>query len=280
MSVYCVGDLQGCDDALARLLAHIGYSPSRDTVYILGDLVNRGPESAAVLRRCRAQEGSLLPILGNHDLHLLAVAHGMRQPSRRDTLTGILDAPDRDAMLEWLRHQPLVRRVEHRAEHFLALHAGVLPQWSAEDVLRHASEVEDVLRGPHLADFLQEMYGNQPAQWQDELHGRDRLRVIVNALTRLRFCTPAGEMDFDSAESAAQAPAGLLPWFDAPDRRTAGTLIAFGHWSTLGRMDRPDLLALDTGCVWGGCLTAVRLGDTLAQREFIQVACPQAQQPG
>ena len=280
MSIYCIGDIQGCDDALERLLAHIGYSPSRDTVYLLGDLVNRGPQSAAVLRRCRAHEGSLLPLLGNHDLHLLAVAHGARKPSRRDTLAGILEAPDRDTLLEWLRHQPLVRQVPYRAGSLLLLHAGALPQWSAADVLRYAAEVEAVLRGPSLADFLQEMYGNQPAQWHDDLRGSDRLRVIVNALTRLRFCTPAGEMDFDSAESAAQAPAGLLPWFDVPGRRTAGTPIAFGHWSTLGRMDRPDLLALDTGCVWGGCLTAVRFGETLAQREFIHVDCPQAQQPG
>jgi len=280
MSIYCIGDIQGCDDALDRLLAHMGYSPSRDTVYLLGDLVNRGPQSAAVLRRCRTHEGSLLPLLGNHDLHLLAVAHGVRKPSRRDTLASILEAPDRDALLDWLRHQPLVRQVPYGADALLLVHAGALPQWSAADVLRHAAEVEAVLRGPNLADFLQEMYGNQPAQWHDDLRGSDRLRVIVNALTRLRFCTPAGEMDFNSTESAAQAPAGLLPWFDVPGRRTAGAPIAFGHWSTLGRMNRPDLLALDTGCVWGGCLTAVRFGATLAQREFTHVNCPQAQQPG
>ncbi len=280
MSIYCVGDIQGCGDALERLLSHIGFSPSRDTVYLLGDLVNRGPESAAVLRRCMALEGSLLPVLGNHDLHLLAVAHGVRPPSRRDTLDGILQARDREAMLQWLRRQPLARQVAHGGGYFLALHAGLLPQWSVQDALGHAAEVEQALQGDALPAFLAQMYGNTPAQWSADLVGADRLRVIVNAFTRLRFCTPQGRMDFDSAESASQAPPGLLPWFDTPQRRSAGTLIAFGHWSTLGRLDRPDLLGLDTGCVWGGCLTAVRLGATLAEREFFEVHCPQAHAPG
>lgn len=280
MSTYCIGDIQGCDDALARLLAEIGFSPSRDTAYLLGDLVNRGPDSAAVLRRCRAADGSLLPVLGNHDLHLLAVAHGVRPPSRRDTLDGILAAQDRAALLDWLRLQPLVRRVEHGAGHFLALHAGVLPQWDEAAVLEHAAEVEHMLRGPELGTFLGRMYGNAPDQWNDQLKGADRLRVIVNALTRLRFCTPEGRMDFGSAESAPHAPPGLVPWFEAPARRTAQTVIAFGHWSTLGRLDRPKLLGLDTGCVWGGCLSAVRLGASLEEREYFQVQCPQAQQPG
>ncbi len=280
MATYCVGDIQGCDDAFERLLAEIGYSPSRDTLYLLGDLVNRGPRSGAVLRRCRAQEGSMLAVLGNHDLHLLAVASGARAPSRRDTLDGLLQADDRDALLHWLRMQPLARCVEHGGGRFLAVHAGVLPQWDAADVMRCAAQVQDVLRGPGLAGFLTQMYGNAPAQWDEGLQGAERLRVIVNALTRLRFCTPEGRMDFDSAESASQAPPGLVPWFDAPGRRTADTLVAFGHWSTLGRLDRPRLLGLDTGCVWGGALTVARLGQTLEEREFLQVRCPQAQAPG
>ena len=280
MTLYCAGDIQGCDDAFGRLLSLIDFSPSRDTIYLLGDLVNRGPSSAAVLRRCMQLGDSARALLGNHDLHLLATAHGVRPPSRRDTLDSVLQAPDRDALLDWLRQQPLARQVEHGGETLLMVHAGVLPQWSTSDVLTLAQEVQAELSGPALPAFLRQMYGNQPDRWDAGLQGADRLRIIVNALTRLRFCTPQGRMDFDSTESAAQAPAGLVPWFDAPGRRTQGTLIAFGHWSTLGWVSRPDILGLDTGCVWGGCLSAVRFGATLAEREHCKVQCPQAQQPG
>lgn len=280
MALYCIGDVQGCDAALGRLLEHIHFSPSRDTVYLLGDLVNRGPDSAAVLRRCRAAEGALHCLLGNHDLHLLATAHGVRKPSRRDTLDGVLQASDRAALLDWLRQQPLVRTHEHAGETLLMLHAGVLPAWSLDDAVALASEVHSVLRSADLQGFLQKMYGNTPERWSASLAGADRLRVIVNALTRLRFCTPDGVMDFDSAESAEAPPPGLVPWFEAPGRRTEGTLIAFGHWSMLGWMERPGVLSLDTGCVWGGCLSAVRFGATLAEREHLKVDCVQAQKPG
>lgn len=280
MALYCVGDIQGCDDAFERLLATIGFSPSRDALYVLGDLVNRGPDSAAVLRRCITLGDSVRPLLGNHDLHLLAAAYGTRRPSRRDTLQSILLAPDRDEMLEWLRHQPLARRVHHGGGDLLMVHAGVLPQWTAEETLAYAGEVEAVLQSREFAGFLQQMYGNSPDLWSPELQGTDRLRVIVNALTRMRFCSPEGRMDFESTESASEAPPGLLPWFDAPGRRTQNTLIAFGHWSTLGWLDRADVLGLDTGCVWGGCLSAVRFGTTLADRERYHVECPQAQMPG
>ena len=280
MALYCIGDVQGCDSALGRLLDEIGFSPSRDTVYLLGDLVNRGPESAEVLRRCRAHEGALRCLLGNHDLHLLAAAHGARKPSRRDTLAPVLQADDSAALLDWVRQQPLARTHAHAGETLLMVHAGVLPSWSAADTLARAGEVQEVLRGPGLVPFLHAMYGNTPDHWRDDLAGNDRLRVIVNALTRLRFCTPGGAMDFESSESASAAPPGLVPWFEAPGRRTAGTLLAFGHWSTLGWLNRSDLLGLDTGCVWGGCLSAVRFGATLADREHIQVRCPQAQVPG
>lgn len=280
MALYCVGDIQGCDEAFGRLLSTIGFSPSRDTVYLLGDLVNRGPGSAAVLRRCMGLGDSVRALLGNHDLHLLATAHGVRPPSRRDTLQDVLQAPDRQALLDWLRQQPLARRVRHGGADLLMVHAGVLPQWSADDVLALADEVHAMLRGPALPDFLRQMYGNSPDQWDAGLQGADRLRIIVNALTRLRFCTPEGRMDFESTESAAHAPAGLLPWFDAPGRRTSGTLIAFGHWSTLGWISRPDIQGLDTGCVWGGALSAVRFGATLAEREHCQVQCAQQQRPG
>lgn len=280
MALYCVGDIQGCDNAFERLLATIGFSPSRDTLYVLGDLVNRGPDSAAVLRRCITLGDSVRPLLGNHDLHLLAAAYGTRRPSRRDTLQGILLAPDRDEMLEWLRHQPLARRVHHGGGDLLMVHAGVLPQWTADETLAYAGEVEAVLQSREFAGFLQQMYGNSPDLWSPELQGTDRLRVIVNALTRMRFFSPEGRMDFESTESASEAPPGLVPWFDAPGRRTQNTLIAFGHWSTLGWLNRADVLGLDTGCVWGGCLSAVRFGTTLADRERYHVECPQAQMPG
>lgn len=280
MALYCVGDIQGCHDAFERLLSRIDFSPSRDNIYLLGDLVNRGPDSAAVLRRCMQLEGSAHALLGNHDLHLLATAHGVRPPSRRDTLDGILQAPDRAALLDWIRQQPLARQVEHGGAKLLLVHAGVLPQWSTEEVLACAAEVQAMLRDNDLPSFLHQMYGNQPDQWDACLQGMDRLRIIVNALTRLRFCTPEGRMDFASTESATQAPAGLLPWFDAPERRTQGTLIAFGHWSTLGFISRPDILGLDTGCVWGGALSAVRFGATLAEREHCKVRCAQQQRPG
>lgn len=280
MALYCIGDIQGCDVALGRLLDAVGFSASRDTVYLLGDLVNRGPDSAAVLRRCMAHGDAIRCLLGNHDLHLLAAAHGARKPSRRDTLATVLEADDRQALIDWVRQQPLAHAHEHAGETLLMVHAGVLPAWSAADALACAQEVQAVLRSPDLPAFLHAMYGNTPDRWSSDLKGTDRLRVIVNALTRLRFCSPQGVMDFESTESASAAPAGLVPWFDVPGRRTAGTLVAFGHWSTLGWLNRSDLLGLDTGCVWGGCLSAVRFGATLSERELIQVKCEQAQATG
>jgi bis(5'-nucleosyl)-tetraphosphatase (symmetrical) len=277
MAHYLIGDIQGCDAPLGRLLTKIGFSPSRDTLYLLGDLVNRGPASAAVLRRLAAYGDAAHCLLGNHDLSLLAVAQGHRAPHRNDTMDDILQAPDRAAMLDWLRH----RAMALQAHGVLMVHGGVLPSWDLRQVLALAGEVEAVLRGPHLAEFLARMYGNQPDRWDDSLAGADRLRVIVNALTRLRFCTPEGEMDLRASGGLHQAPPGLLPWFDVPDRRTAGTCIAFGHWSTLGYLQRPDLISMDTGCVWGGCLSALKLDESGAgAHQLVQEKCEQAQAPG
>jgi bis(5'-nucleosyl)-tetraphosphatase (symmetrical) len=273
MALYLIGDVQGCDAALGRLLAKIAFSPSRDHLVLLGDLVNRGPESAAVLRRLMALQGAATCLLGNHDLSLLAVAHGTRAPHRNDTMDSVLHAPDREAMLAWLRQQHMA--IERSG--VLMVHGGVLPQWDAQDTLRLAREVESVLRDASaLAAFLPQMYGNEPAQWSESLQGAARLRVIVNALTRLRFCTPEGVMHLKASGPIDAAPAGTLPWFEIPHRRTAGTTIAFGHWSQLGLLLRDDVIALDTGCVWGGCLSALELGS----REVIQVTCEQAQAPG
>ncbi|RZI77048.1 MAG: symmetrical bis(5'-nucleosyl)-tetraphosphatase [Variovorax sp.] len=280
MALYLIGDVQGCDEALGRLLDTIDFSPSRDRVVLLGDLVNRGPDSAAVLRRVQALGGAARSLLGNHDLHLLGVAHGARKAGRKDTLASLLEAPDAEALLDWLRHQHMALHETVAGADLLMVHAGVLPQWHVGDVLVHAAEVEAVLRGPALGEFLQTMYGNEPAQWSDGLSGSARLRAIVNALTRLRFCSADGVMEFEAKDDANSAPVGFMPWFDLPERRTAGATIAFGHWSTLGWLSRPDLLSTDTGCVWGGCLSAARIGDTLAEREHIEVRCPESQKPG
>ena len=286
MALYLIGDVQGCDRALQRLLDKIDFSPSRDTLYQLGDLVNRGPDSAGVLRRLMRYGDAARCLLGNHDLHLLAIAHGVRKPHRNDTLSGVLDAPDRPALLAWLRQQRLARLETVAGQQLLMVHAGVLPVWTATKTIALAAEVEAALRSHELGEFLQQMYGNEPPQWGDALTGTARLRVIVNALTRLRFCTADGVMEFAAKEGAGAAPAGYLPWYDVPGRQTADVTVAFGHWSTLGWLQRPDVLSLDTGCVWGGCLSALRLDTTGAtpgrhvHGELIQVKCEQAQVPG
>jgi bis(5'-nucleosyl)-tetraphosphatase (symmetrical) len=289
MALYLIGDVQGCNSALQRLLDEISFSASRDTLYLLGDLVNRGPDSAGVLRRLIAYGPAAQCLLGNHDLHLLAVSQGVRKLGRRDTLKNILEAPDRSAMLEWLRWQRMAMLRNIDGQTLLMVHAGVLPCWSASQTLALAAEVEAVLRGPApaLADFLQQMYGDAPHAWNDTLTGADRLRVIVNSLTRMRFCDAQGCMDFDNKEGSAAAPAGYMPWFDVPGRQTAAITVAFGHWSTLGWLNRPDVLSLDTGCVWGGCLSALRLNeattpakDAAPSHELIQVKCEQARKPG
>lgn len=275
MSLYLIGDVQGCDEALGRLLDTVGFSPSRDRLVVLGDLVNRGPDSLAAMRRLMKLEASAQCLLGNHDLHLLAVSQGVRKPHRKDTLDGILQAPDREALLDWLRARPLAL-MEHG---WLLVHAGLLPAWSDTEALTLAHEVETVLQSPQWAGFLHEMYGNQPTRWHETLTGSDRLRVIVNAFTRLRFCSADGEMEFATKSAASRPPAGFMPWHEVPGRRSAHVPVAFGHWSTLGRLRTRTLLALDTGCVWGGCLTAARLGDDGAYA-CIEVQCPQAQPPG
>ena len=271
---YLMGDVQGCCDALERLLEKIDFSPSRDHLFVLGDLVNRGPQSLATLRRLRGLGSAATCLLGNHDLHLLAVAHGVRPLHKGDTLGEILTATDRAEWIDWLRQRPLA---VHDAG-WLMVHAGVVPQWDLATTLKLAGELQRQFSGPDLGAFLQVMYGNEPSLWRESLAGHERLRFAVNVLTRIRFVTAEGALDLKSKEGAGSAPAGCTPWFDAPGRLTAGVPIAFGHWSTLGLVNRPDLLALDTGCVWGGQLTAVRVDG--GRREVVQVACEQARRPG
>jgi bis(5'-nucleosyl)-tetraphosphatase (symmetrical) len=263
MALYLIGDIQGCNGSLQQLLSKIDFSPSTDTLYVLGDMVNRGEDSAGVLETLMRFGDSAKCVLGNHDLHLLAVAHGIRPAHKSDTLQALLGMPSSDAMLDWLRHQKLAISLNHNKHRWLLVHAGVLPQWSADQIMALAGEVETALQSGDYVDFLRQMYGNTPNQWRDDLQGADRLRVIVNALTRLRFCDKDGVMEFATKEGAGSAPEGNMPWFDVPNRRTASedVSIAFGHWSTLGLFARPSLqapsvLGLDTGCVWGGDLTA------------------------
>ena len=272
---YLIGDLQGCGDAFARLLHKIDFSPSRDHLHLLGDLVNRGPDSLSVLRRLQSLGGAVTCLLGNHDLHLLATAAGVREPQRNDTLDGVLRAADREPLLHWLRHQ----RLACLDQGWLMVHAGIVPQWDAAQTLALAAEVEAMLRGPGLAEFLPQMYGNKPDRWREDLAGADRLRFTINVLTRLRFCNARGKLDFKTKEGLGSAPEGYMPWFEVPGRLSAGQPVAFGHWSTLGLLQRPDLLALDTGCVWGGCLSAAHIAQGRVL-EIVQVDCAQAQKPG
>ena len=275
MSVYWVGDIQGCDAPLGQLLDQVGFSISRDRLYVLGDLVNRGPSSLEVLRRLYKMGSSVQCVLGNHDLHLLALASGARAPSKTDTLNDILEAPDRGNLLNWLQNQSLALYEEN----VLMVHAGVLPQWTLTETLALARELEDILRGDASAEFLRNMYGNEPAQWQDNLQGMDRWRCALNAFTRLRFCSPSGLMEFKTKEGSAKAPEGYMPWFEVPNRKTADITIAFGHWSTLGAVNRSDVWALDTGCVWGGCLTALQRDPSNDTLKRIEVKCPSYQTP-
>ncbi len=291
MALYLIGDIQGCNDALQRLLDKIDFSPSRDTLFLLGDLANRGPDSLGVLRRLMHLGPAARCLLGNHDLHLLAVAHGVRKPRRNDTLAAVLNAPDRAAILDWLAAQRLAMLENFNGRELLMVHAGVVPSWSAQKTVALAAEVESVLRGANLVAFLTRMYGNAPARWSDDLSGFARLRTIVNVLTRLRFCSADDAMEFDTKEGAAAAPPGYAAWFDLPGRQTADATVAFGHWSTLGRLDRPDVWSLDTGCVWGGPLSAMRVADQAGlgdgrgsgrhlSGELVQVPCEQVQRPG
>jgi bis(5'-nucleosyl)-tetraphosphatase (symmetrical) len=259
-----IGDVQGCYAELQALLAQ-----ATPPFWFCGDLVNRGPDSLACLRTVKhlCEQGQALTVLGNHDLHLLAVSQGIRPLHASDTLSDILQAPDRNDLLDWLRQQPLA----HFSQGHLLVHAGVLPAWSVEQTLSLAREVQAQLSGTHWVDFLRTMYGNQPDYWDDSLQGADRWRVVVNALTRLRFCTVTGAMDFKAKEAPAEAPAGYLPWFEVPNRRTGNVTVVFGHWSALGLVLRPNLVALDTGCVWGGQLTAISLNAEWTQRRVLQV---------
>lgn len=255
MASYAIGDIQGCYHAFQALLERISFDQKSDRLWLVGDLVNRGSGSLEVLRWCYAHQDSLTVVLGNHDLHALVVAEGIVAAHKGDTLDALLAAHDSDELLNWLRHQHLI----YQEGNHLMVHAGLLPQWTAEQALGYAAEVESVLHGENYLDFLKHMYGNLPDHWRDDLAGFDRLRVITNAATRLRICSAVGQMEFKFKGELEDIPAGYMPWFDVPKRATQDTQVIFGHWSALGLQQRENIYALDTGCLWGGKLTAMNI---------------------
>ena len=279
MAVYAIGDVQGCFTELMALLETIQFDATRDQLWLTGDLVNRGPESLRVLRFVRELNertpGAVITVLGNHDLYLLAVAAGGDRQHRSDTLDEILAAPDRGMLLGWLRHQPLLH---HDADLGVTLiHAGLPPQWSLQESQQYAAEVERVLRGENYPAFFAHMYGNQPDQWQEDLTGWDRLRFITNCFTRLRYCDANGKLDLQAKGAPGSQPVGYVPWFEVADRQTSNEHVVFGHWSTLGLYKGNNVVGLDTGCLWGGQLTAIRLD---GESRVHSVQCSTKQRPG
>jgi bis(5'-nucleosyl)-tetraphosphatase (symmetrical) len=275
MPRYAIGDVQGCCDELKALLELCHYSADRDELWFVGDLVNRGPRSLETLRLVRALGANATVVLGNHDLHLLALAHGSKRKFKDgDTLDEVFEAPDRDQLLEWLLGRPLAVFDEPRGD-FL-VHAGLVPEWTPRFAAKLAREVEAVLRDDPRTLF-DAMYGNKPEKWSDGLRGMDRLRFIINVFTRMRYCRGDGTVDLKLKGAPGGQPAGFMPWFDVPERASRDTRVICGHWSTLGLVRRQDLLSIDTGCVWGGALTAVNLD---AQSEPVQLDCGGYQLPG
>jgi len=266
MSTYAIGDLQGCFNSLQRLLDKIHFDSAVDRLWLAGDLVNRGPDSLATLRFIKNLGTQAVVVLGNHDLHLLTLAEGYTHARRLDTLEQLLAAPDREELLFWLRHRNLI----YAEDDFVLVHAGLLPDWDVSTALALGREVEQVLRGDNYRELLSCLYGNAPNTWSEHLSGYKRYRVIVNALTRMRLCTKQGEMELGYSGSPEEAPHPYLPWYAVPNRQSASATIICGHWSALGLRIEPNFIALDTGCLWGNHLTAIRIED----RKIFQVPCP------
>ena len=276
MARYAIGDVQGCHDELEQLLQKLHFKPDRDQLVFVGDLVNRGPQSLQVLRYVKSLGAGAQSVLGNHDLHLLAhYFDPQRKVHRGDTLQAVLDAPDCKLLIDWLLTLPLA--IFDAARDELVIHAGLVPQWSAAEAAEHGARASRALRD-EPEDFLAHMYGNEPDTWSDDLKKKERLRFTINVLTRMRYCTAEGRVNLKLKGPPSEAQAPYTPWFSHANRRSTGTRVIFGHWSTLGLLQREKLLALDTGCVWGGALTAVDLDD--AEATPVSLACRAHQPPG
>jgi bis(5'-nucleosyl)-tetraphosphatase (symmetrical) len=274
MTTYAIGDLQGCYDALQRLLDKLRFDPAQDQLWLAGDLVNRGPDSLASLRFVKSLGDNAVTVLGNHDLHLLAIAADHK--STKDAgLKAILAANDADELIDWLRRQPLLHYDPEL--NYVLVHAGIYPAWTLQQALDYADELHQMLASDNYLDFIHHMYGNKPKRWGDDLTDWDRLRFIVNSFTRMRYCDIDGKLNLKDKGPIGSQGTGTLPWFDMPQRKTREQRILFGHWSTLGRLNRQDVYALDTGCIWGGDLSALQL-DTETPR-YLSIACPEFRHP-
>ena len=275
MAVWAIGDIQGCFDELIQLLDQLDFDQERDQAWFCGDLVNRGPKSLETLRFVKGLGEAAVTVLGNHDLHLLAKAYGHGKELKQDTLDDILNADDREELLTWLRHQPVLHHDDKLG--YTMVHAGVVPQWDLATARSCAAELERMLRGDDYMQFIEVMYGNKPKRWSDDLIGIDRLRFITNVFTRIRFCTVDGKLDLKAKGALGTQAEGAMPWFEVPGRKTAEDRLVFGHWSTLGVGLRNNCLALDGGCLWGGHLVAARLDGV--NPELVSLPCAGACQP-
>lgn len=273
MATYAIGDIQGCYSEFNRLLERIDFNPAQDKLWLVGDLVSRGPQSLEVLRLIKKLGSSVITVLGNHDMHLLALWCGNRSHYRDNSLDQVLIAPDRDELLNWLRHRPLLHYSTNK--NYILLHAGLPPQWSLEMAQKYAQEVETALRSDVFFEFMQVLYGNLPNQWSEQLSGMDRLRFIINCFTRLRFCRVDGTLSLKEKGPPGSQATELLPWFDIPERASSNVRIIFGHWSTLGLIARNNVWSLDTGCLWGGQLSALRVRKR-KPTNLIQINCATA----
>ena len=276
MAIYAIGDVQGCYDELIQLIEKIAFNPKKDSLWFVGDLVNRGPKSLETLRYIKSLGDAAITVLGNHDLHLLAMHHGVRDTHKSPDLIPILEADDVNELLGWLQTRPFLHY--DKTIKTTMVHAGIVPNWSLKQAKQYAKELEDILASKKAKAFFKHMYGNKPDLWHDDLEGWDRYRFITNCFTRLRYCKKDGTMDHKAKFAPGMQAKKYLPWFTVPDRKTANKRIVFGHWSTLGLMNQNNAWSLDTGCVWGDSLTAMRLDSE--KPEYIYVDCPQMQQPG
>jgi bis(5'-nucleosyl)-tetraphosphatase (symmetrical) len=277
MAIYAIGDLQGCYDEFQHLLDLIEFNPGKDKIWLAGDIVNRGPKSLEVLRFVKSLGPSAITVLGNHDLHLLALSQGNQRHYKHGSLSEILHAPDRDELIHWLRHRYVM--YHHKELGYSLLHAGLPPQWDITTALLRARELEVVLQGEGFHDFCHEMYGNEPVQWTNDLIGMNRLRFITNCFTRLRYVTQDGKLAMREKGVPGSQGTGILPWYQAPGRASRGGRIIFGHWSTLGYYNADNVWAIDTGCLWGGQLTALKLRKNKKPKP-IHLSCPGVLKPG